>query len=125
MVSRDGRFHNRRLAFRVQAGEQDRGFDLRTRNRQRIVDTGQLVAPVNKEGRPAIIAIDTRPHQRQRLNDPLHRARSERFIAVAATVAKAALRVRNTDAIDTSFPGFSAVLGSLGVNLSTERADQQ
>jgi 3-phosphoshikimate 1-carboxyvinyltransferase len=45
--------------------------------------------------------------------------------AVAATVAKAALRVRNTDAVDTSFPGFSAVLGSLGVNLSTERADQK
>ncbi len=45
--------------------------------------------------------------------------------AVAATVAKTALRVRNTDAVDTSFPGFSAVLGSLGVNLSTERADQQ
>ena len=45
--------------------------------------------------------------------------------AVAATVAKAALRVRNTDAVDTSFPGFSAVLGSLGVNLSTERADQE
>jgi 3-phosphoshikimate 1-carboxyvinyltransferase len=45
--------------------------------------------------------------------------------AVAATVAKAALRVRNTDAVDTSFPGFSAVIGSLGVELSTERADQK
>jgi 3-phosphoshikimate 1-carboxyvinyltransferase len=45
--------------------------------------------------------------------------------AVAATVAKAALRVRNTDAVDTSFPGFSAVMGSLGVELSTERADQK
>ncbi len=45
--------------------------------------------------------------------------------AVAATVAKAALRVRNTNAVDTSFPGFTAVLGSLGANLSTQRADRK
>ncbi len=42
--------------------------------------------------------------------------------AVAATVAKSPLRVRNIDSVDTSFPGFSDVLSSLGVNLSTERS---
>ncbi len=38
--------------------------------------------------------------------------------AVAATIADAEVRIRNVDAVDTSFPGFSDVLGSLGVELS-------
>ena len=44
--------------------------------------------------------------------------------AVAATVADSAVRVRNIDAVDTSFPGFSEVLSSLGVNMSVEDSDQ-
>jgi 3-phosphoshikimate 1-carboxyvinyltransferase len=38
--------------------------------------------------------------------------------AVAATIADAEVRIRNVDAVDTSFPGFTDVLGSLGVELS-------
>jgi len=40
--------------------------------------------------------------------------------AVAATIADSAVGVRNVDAVATSFPGFSDVLGSLGVSMSTE-----
>lgn len=43
--------------------------------------------------------------------------------AVGAIVADSEVRVRNADAVDTSFPGFSDVLGSLGVSLSTEPSD--
>ena len=39
--------------------------------------------------------------------------------AVAATIADAEVRISNVDAVDTSFPGFPDVLGSLGVNLSS------
>lgn len=44
--------------------------------------------------------------------------------AVAATIADSVVRVRNIDAVDTSFPGFSEVLGSLGVSISIEHPDQ-
>ena len=44
--------------------------------------------------------------------------------AVAATIADSAVRVRNIDSVDTSFPGFSEVMGSLGVNLNKERSKQ-
>ncbi|MFQ5548054.1 MAG: 3-phosphoshikimate 1-carboxyvinyltransferase [Woeseia sp.] len=40
--------------------------------------------------------------------------------AVAGTVAQSTVRVRNVDAVDTSFPGFPAILGALGAELSTE-----
>ncbi len=38
--------------------------------------------------------------------------------AVAATIADSAVRVRNIDAVDTSFPGFSDVMSSLGVSVN-------
>ena len=41
--------------------------------------------------------------------------------AVAATIADSAVRVRNIDAVDTSFPGFSDVMRSLGVSISKEQ----
>ena len=44
--------------------------------------------------------------------------------AVAATIADSAVRVCNIDAVDTSFPGFSDVMESLGVSISKEQARQ-
>lgn len=44
--------------------------------------------------------------------------------AVAATIADSAVRVRNIDAVDTSFPGFSDVMRSLGVSISKEQPRQ-
>ena len=40
--------------------------------------------------------------------------------AVAATIADSAVRVRNIDSVDTSFPGFSDVMNSLGVSVNRE-----
>jgi 5-enolpyruvylshikimate-3-phosphate synthase len=42
-------------------------------------------------------------------------------LAVAGTIADSAVRVRDIDAIDTSFPGFLEVMGSIGVRISTEQ----
>ncbi len=44
--------------------------------------------------------------------------------AVAATIADSAVRVCDIDAVDTSFPGFSDVMSSLGVSLSREQSKQ-
>ena len=38
--------------------------------------------------------------------------------AVAGTIAESAVRIRNIDAVNTSFPGFSDVMDALGVNLT-------
>ncbi len=43
---------------------------------------------------------------------------------IAATVANSEIRIRNIDAVDTSFPGFSELLRSLSVNMSIEDSDQ-
>jgi len=43
---------------------------------------------------------------------------------VAATIADSAVRVRDIDAVDTSFPGFSDLMSSLGVSLSREQSKQ-
>jgi 3-phosphoshikimate 1-carboxyvinyltransferase len=45
-------------------------------------------------------------------------------LAVAATIAESEVRVRNIDAVDTSFPGFSDVFDALGVRLSTVPSDK-
>jgi 3-phosphoshikimate 1-carboxyvinyltransferase len=45
--------------------------------------------------------------------------------AAAGMVAKSAVRIRNVDAVDTSFPGFSEVLRSLGADLSAGQSDQE
>jgi 3-phosphoshikimate 1-carboxyvinyltransferase len=45
--------------------------------------------------------------------------------AVAGTVAKSTLRVGNIDTVNTSFPNFSDVLGTLGVDLSTQQAEKK
>lgn len=39
--------------------------------------------------------------------------------AVAATIADKEVRIRNVDAVDTSFPGFADAISSLGVSMST------
>jgi 3-phosphoshikimate 1-carboxyvinyltransferase len=44
--------------------------------------------------------------------------------AVAGTIADAEVRVRNVDAVDTSFPGFAEVLRTLGVRLNTEPSEE-
>ena len=44
--------------------------------------------------------------------------------AVAATIADSAVRVRDIDAVDTSFPGFRELMRSLGVTLSCEQSKQ-
>ena len=44
--------------------------------------------------------------------------------AVAATIADSEVRICNTDAIDTSFPGFANVMTSLGASLNTEPSKQ-
>ncbi len=44
--------------------------------------------------------------------------------AVAATIADSEVRICNTDAIDTSFPGFANVMISLGASLNTEPSKQ-
>lgn len=43
--------------------------------------------------------------------------------AVAATIAARHVRVRQVDAVDTSFPGFTGVLGSLGADIVTSTSD--
>lgn len=40
--------------------------------------------------------------------------------AVAGTIASSEVRVRNVDTVDTSFPGFSDVFGSLGIRMTSE-----
>lgn len=64
-------------------------------------------------GEPSGATVDSRGDHRVAMS-----------FAVAGTIAATQLRVRNIDAVDTSFPGFSDVLGSLGVSVVTRTSDE-
>jgi len=61
-------------------------------------------------GEPSGATVDSRGDHRVAMS-----------FAVAATIADSEVRVRDVDAVDTSFPGFAEVMASLGVSLNTEQ----
>ena len=80
VAARDGLDHGRRVGD--EPGEQHARLDLRARDRKLVLDAGQRRA-VDRERREAALArLDPRPHQRQRLGDPVDRAPANRVVAV-------------------------------------------
>ena len=80
MITRGDALDNRRRAVhREQPGEQDRGLQLRARDRQLVVDRLQA-RTLDRHRRPALVRLDVRTHLPQRLVDP-HRPRRERLVA--------------------------------------------
>jgi 3-phosphoshikimate 1-carboxyvinyltransferase len=61
-------------------------------------------------GEPSGATVDSRGDHRVAIS-----------FAVAATIADSAVRVRDVDTVDTSFPGFAELMASLGVGLNPEQ----
>jgi hypothetical protein len=72
--------HDRLALAREQPGKQQTGLHLGARNREAVVDAAQG-RTLDREGRPAVRALDARAHAAQRLGDPLHRPGAERLVA--------------------------------------------
>ena len=79
VASRDG-LDDRRLAVRIEPGEQDGRLHLRARHRQSVGDRVER-APLHAEGEPSVSALDARTHLPQRIDDPPHRTGAERRVS--------------------------------------------
>ena len=73
MVAGRGGLDDGRLAFRVQAREQDRGFDLRARHRGLVLDALEGSSRDLHRRRAGLAQRDPGAHRAQRLGDALHR----------------------------------------------------
>ena len=74
--------HGRR-AVGADAREQHRGLHLRARDRQRVLDPLERVAPFDHQR----IGGDTRAHAVERLGDPAHRTRAQGLVACQLVAA--------------------------------------
>ena len=81
VVARRHGLDDRRVrTLRVQAGEEHCRLHLRGGHGKLVVDRRQPAA-LDDERRVAVRRLDPRAHAPQRLGDPLHRPRRERFVA--------------------------------------------
>ena len=86
MVAARGRLADGRRARCHHARDQQARLDLGARDRQLVLDPGQL-GPADRERRqPAVAHLDVRAHRAERLGDPVDRAAPDRFVAVERPV---------------------------------------
>ena len=77
VVARRHRLADRRRALGVEGGEQDRGLDLRARDRQDVLDPFERIVAFDDER----IRAHLRAHPFERLGDAIHRAGAQRLVA--------------------------------------------
>ena len=76
------RLDDGRAAASPEPGEQHARLDLRARNRQRVLDPGEVAAGDRERREAPLGRLDRRAHQPQRLGDPVDRAPADRGVAV-------------------------------------------
>ena len=81
VIARERRLRHVRAAARGETRQQDRGFHLRARHRQTVVNAPQMRRTTNQDRWPPLLRLDSRSHHLQRHGDSLHRPAHEGLVA--------------------------------------------